>query len=52
MAPNNFTYMETFGHWMPLAFNDGNGNNDVANDERGSAAAAVDDDGDNEDGMQ
>jgi len=52
MAPNNFTYMETFGHWVPLAFNDGNGDNDVANYERGSAAAAVDDDGDNEDGMQ
>ena len=37
---------------MPLAFNDGNGDNDVANDERGGAAAAVDDDGDNEDGIQ
>ena len=52
MAPNNFTYMETCGRWVPLAFNDGNGDNDVANDERGSAAAAVDDDCDNEDGMQ
>ena len=52
MAPNNFTYMETFGHWVPLAFNDGNGDNDVANNERDSAAAAVDDDGDNEDSMQ
>ena len=52
MAPNNFTYMETFGRWVPLAFNDGNGDNDVANNERGSEAAAVDDDGDNEDSMQ
>ena len=44
--------METFGRWVPLAFNDGNSDSDVGNNERGSAAAAVDDDGDNEDGMQ
>ena len=44
--------METFGRWVPLTFNDGNGDNDVANNERGSAAADFDDDGDNEDGTQ
>ena len=26
--------METFGRWVPLAFNDGKGDNDVANNER------------------
>ena len=52
MAPNNFTYMETFGRWVPLDCNDGNGDNDVANYERSCAAAAVDNDGDDEDGMQ
>lgn len=44
--------METFGRWVPLALNDGNGDNDVGNNERGSAAADFDDDGDNEDSMQ
>lgn len=36
----------------PWHCNDGNGDNDVANYERSCAAAAVDNDGDDEDGMQ
>ena len=44
--------METFGRWVPLDCNDGNGDSDVANYERSCAAAAVDNDGDDEDGMQ